>query len=450
MKYRISPQLSLQEKIYFSVTGNTTEQSVEILFGLPSSDHEGFAIRPQKRIEDVWSHEFDSKEEFLAALDVYKKSWSKRFVEQLNLFLTTLDNEVGVVLSSKANKSEEVSAPQKPYQVIFKKIFPPLPKKSFVCPKCRVDHEKWLTPYNIASMHSTKLDQCAEIQAALNDEKCSICGTNEAIFDYQPHLILFLKHVFADNFFNTAIYNLVGAKTATGIINVVPNQLNIINFQELGVTENSIILDVNLSSNIGSSHLLEMHGNSPILNRQNYMENKVSYWPADIWSSSDKSIEGTNSISVTWRPTDSKNQHKIFLQLLQAFVKREPNEFIMKGSTAIEQLLLQVCSIELEKVPGRASNQSRVSEVLTGSLSYSPQLQYLLPLISKGNNIPPLCVELITTLLTIKKHRDKIAHNGQLVDKNGRPITFNESEFCSFASTFTIAYALLHMIKRHL
>jgi hypothetical protein len=143
-----------------------------------------------------------------------------------------------------------------------------------------------------------------------------------------------------------------------------------------------------------------------------------------------------------------KAHHENFFQMLRAFIRRDSNAFILRGSACIEQLLYQICASELSHVPGKASKDDIVKSVLTNSLSYSPQLQYLFPLICKANKLAPLTEKLIASLLTIKKRRDVIAHKGRLEDKNNNPINLSEKEFFDYAATFSSVYGLLLQLHR--
>jgi hypothetical protein len=134
--------------------------------------------------------------------------------------------------------------------------------------------------------------------------------------------------------------------------------------------------------------------------------------------------------------------------MLRAFIHRDSNAFVLRGSACIEQLLYQICALELSHVPGKAGQDDQVKSVLTSSLSYGPQLQYLFPLICRANELAPLSEKLIANLITIKRRRDVIAHKGRLEDKNNNPINLSDNEFFDYGATFSSVYGLLLQLYR--
>jgi hypothetical protein len=447
MKYKISPQCNNSGNVIIELTGNTSEGLVEILFSLPPQDHEGFNFTPQKAKSSVWATEFASKQLFTDSLNKYRSSWSDVVNTKLDLFMTDLDENLQEFIETKAVRQSGVKPSVKTNsEVEFKNIFPARANPQYSCPKCRVEKGNWLSPYNVGTLASNSLDLCSDVQSLITDETCFFCRSNVAISGYQDELHTYLISVFKCNFFNSKIYDLLGAKTVHATFDIELGKVNTLKFELLGIGSDIEILDLNLTSQGGAS-LTELHGNSPILGRQDYSNLEASYYPTQLFDNP-SSENNSCSLMLTYLDKYIKAHHENFFQMLRAFIRRDSNAFILRGSACIEQLLYQICASELSHVPGKASKGDVVKSVLTNSLSYSPQLQYLFPLICKANKLAPLTEKLIANLLTIKKRRDVIAHKGRLEDKNNNPISLFEKEFFDYAATFSSVYGLLLQLHR--
>ncbi|OXX38084.1 hypothetical protein B9J90_04575 [Vibrio sp. V09_P4A23P171] len=447
MKYKISPQYNPSGEIIIKLTQNTTDELAEILFSLPPKDHEGFNFTPQKEIAKVWKTEFPNEVEFKGAIENYRIHWSDEVNDKLDLFLDNFEIELKETLVKNADKHNENMSTFSPNaDIAFTNIFPARSRPLYTCPKCRVERDKWVSPYNVGAMASLSLDQCSDVQALVTDEPCFFCRSNAVVSDYQDELQSYLVNVFRCNFFNSKVYELLGAKTLSATFEIEQDKVNNLNFKKLGIGTEVEILDLNLTSQ-GGMTLTELHGNSPILGKQDYKSLEASYYPTRL---SGGGITRSNSCSlmITYLEKDIKEKNENFFQMLKAFIRRDSNGFVLRGSACVEQLLIQICTLELSNVPGKASSADKVSNVLTTSLSYSPQLQYLLPLICKANDLQPLSEILIGKLLTIKRRRDVIAHKGRLEDKNGNSINLTENEFFDYAATFSSVYGLLLQLRR--
>lgn len=283
MKYRISPQYNRSGNVIIELTGNTNEDLVEILFSLPPQDHEGFNFTPQKNKSSVWATEFSSKQLFTDALNKYRSSWSNAVNTKLDSFINGLEGQLQEFIEAKAAIKPNIQPVIKvSTEVEFRNIYPDRDNPKYTCPKCRVEKDNWLFPYNVGTLASTSLDLCSDVQSLITDDVCFFCRSNVAISDYQDELHTYLISVFKCNFFNSKIYDLLGAKTVSATFDIELGKVNTLKFELLGIGSEIEILDLNLTSQGGAS-LTELHGNSPILGRQNYSNLEASYYPTQLW-----------------------------------------------------------------------------------------------------------------------------------------------------------------------
>lgn len=271
---------------------------------------------------------------------------------------------------------------------------------SYTCLQCRGNES---TSFNIYG-----LDIFRDLYALRNNVKCTSCNSNKIIFN-QLSTLSILKEFIEINAFNY-IYLTLGSTNNTGVVQMKGHQINDIYLEEMGIPDDAIILDVNLTP-CGKLFPLEIHGNNP---RYKFKNNKniLTYYPVEL-NPSLKSIEGSNlNLMIQWIKPINEISDNNLLNAINSYIDGNQTELIMSSNRALEIITGKICFKEFKKEKGKSS----VENFLSTGATYSHQLNHLLSLICKANNIKEIENDILTKINSIRKNRNSIAHEGILKD----------------------------------
>ncbi|EDZ61477.1 hypothetical protein SMGD1_2213 [Sulfurimonas gotlandica GD1] len=288
--------------------------------------------------------------------------------------------------------------------------------KEYTCPKCR-DYEPTLD--NIFGVHILKDMYCLR-----NNIDCIQCTANSSINE-QIKMLKMLIEVVKYNAFNE-VYKTLGSQTNIGTILMKKNQINDIYFEEMGIPKDANILDMNLTPS-GNLFPLKLMSNNP-RHMQEINNNIFSFFPSNIFKEIIPSErEDSLSISVQWILFEEDDISDInLLQAMDNYIDNKPLELIMNANRTLELLCNQICFKEFVKDNDSNKGKKSVEDFLVTGATYGHQLNHLLSLICKSNNLTPIEKELISKINWLRKLRNDIAHRGQI--KDNRELTKKEKE----------------------
>lgn len=284
--------------------------------------------------------------------------------------------------------------------------------KDYVCPKCR-NYEIPLD--RIFGSHILKDMYCVR-----NNIPCTQCKKNSTLFE-QNKMLNMLMDVVKYNAFNE-VYKTLGSQTNIGVVDIKKDQINTIYFEEMGVPDTAKVLDINLTS-MGDFSPLKMMPNNPRHICQD-IDKSFSFFPVKIFPLPQDSVsKDTLSIQVQWFDSSSQDMSDInLLQAMDNYIDNKPLELIMNANRTLELLCNQICFKEFNKEKGKKS----VNDFLVTGATYGHQLNHLLNLICKTNNLEKIDSDLLGKINALRRQRNDIAHRGQLED--GRELTKKEKE----------------------
>lgn len=284
---------------------------------------------------------------------------------------------------------------------------------SYICPRCRNNE---LTPNNVFGS-----DILRDMYCLRNDINCIQCDSNSMLIDQIDSLRILINSI-SINAFNH-VYQMLGSQVSIGTISMKENQINDVYLEEMGVPKNAKILDVNLTS---SCHLLPLKLMS---NNTRYVldlhESILRFFPANVLEI-EKTIKDNNlSLYVQWMNADNTDiVESNLLNAMDNYIDNQPFELIMNANRTLELVCGQICFKEFVKENSSSRGKKRVEDFLVSGATYSHQLNHLLNLVCKANDLMLINKDLIQKIDWLRKLRNDIAHRGQLADN--RKLSMNE------------------------
>lgn len=271
---------------------------------------------------------------------------------------------------------------------------------SYTCLQCR-DNEP--TPFNMFG-----LDIFRDLYALRNNIQCTLCNSNKIIFNQLSTLSILNKFI-EENPFNY-IYLILGSTNNIGVVQMKENQINDIYLEEMDIPDDAIILDINLTPS-GKLFPLELHGNNPRY-KFKHDNNKLTYYPVELIPHPESIEESNLNLMIQWIKPINEISDNNLLNAIDSYIDSNQTELIMNCNRALELITGKICFKEFKKEKGKDS----VENFLSTGATYSHQLNHLLNLICKANNIKEIENEILIKINSIRKNRNNIAHEGILKD----------------------------------
>lgn len=286
--------------------------------------------------------------------------------------------------------------------------------EDFVCPICR-KFEEFSDIMN--------KDMYVDIYNLRNGVSCNRCNGN-SILPNQNKFYEKLKEAILGDAFNYA-YLLFGAKESMASVSMKANQMNDLYLSDIGIPEDSKILDINLTPNCNLFML------TPIPNNTRYTQtiihdNILSFYATNFFGDELPSdIDNKLIVTVKWldKDIDDLNTENL-MNALNSYIDNKPKELIMNANRSLELICNQVCFKEFAKNNDTSKGTKSVQDFLVTGATYGHQLNHLLQLICKANGLISIDKDLISKMNQLRINRNDIAHRGEL--KNKRQLTQNE------------------------
>lgn len=292
--------------------------------------------------------------------------------------------------------------------------------ENFVCPICRKFEE-------FPDMMNK--DMYVDIYNLRNGIFCDICHTN-SILTNQNIFFNKLKEAILGDAFNYA-YLLFGAKESMASVSMKANQMNDLYLSDIGIAEDSKILDINLTPNCNLFML------TPIPNNTRYTQtiihnNILSFYATNVFGDELPSdIDNKLVVTVKWLDKDIDDLNtKNLMNALNNYIDDNPYELIMNANRALELICTKICYKEFTNnfdrycylTPNKRKAIKKIKKKEYVPFSY--MLDNFINEICQIKNINSIDNDVLDKIKIYMNYRNDIAHQGEL--ENTKQLTRNE------------------------
>jgi len=229
-------------------------------------------------------------------------------------------------------------------------------------------------------------------------QTCSVCSNNLDIYNLIKVSLL--------NGLQWNIFGLVKAKLTYYTFILQPNHTHSINLYDIGLLQDSRIINISYTPSSDGVFPLEVHGNFP--NRFSYPTKIELYGKPDIIDAKPTTV----SVSIVWTKYTDDNNLNFLIDSFDLFTQGNYKNMILPANLVIETKLN---SILKEYLPFYKIDNKEVKEFVNRS-SYHNNLNIILPLLIANENFYTIDSKLIGNLNILRNYRNDIAHKGVFKD----------------------------------
>lgn len=240
------------------------------------------------------------------------------------------------------------------------------------------------------------------------------------------------RKTISENAFAHEVFALINSHSTVFVLKLDPEHPVSFDLKHYGVPEDSIIVDINFTSNSGEIFPAEILENQPYRSKNN-IKHKFTLFPGRKDYNQPISTSTNVSIMVSWIPHTS-NDEALF-NLIRAFRfyhYRENQSAIIPANVAIEAKISKMLTSFINGFVGN----KRTDDFLQNAATYSYKLNVLLPIFTKMKKLPILPEHIRGKLNQLRGYRNDLAHRGMLPDNVSEVDIAN----CLCAALFSFHY----------
>ncbi|WP_417355364.1 hypothetical protein [Flavobacterium sp.] len=225
---------------------------------------------------------------------------------------------------------------------------------------------------------------------------CPKCGIN---LDWWS---LLLRHFEWES--PSYVYGIAGGYTTSLRIFMKAGEIYSLNLEEIGIPKESKILQISYTPNGEGVFPVELHGNTP---QRHYIPNIIHLYGRPFGKPSN---ETPVAVQINW--TEKSNDNQVWENIINAvesFTIKNYDSCIIPSNVSVESTLNNIMTRYFSSFAAK----KRVEDFLSNGVTYSYQLNILLPLVAQSNNFPEMPENIRGNLNKLRSYRNSIAHKGK-------------------------------------